>query len=128
MPFIIAHLLMSFVCSHLSTIVAIRITGATGSRLESAVGARQQLERFAVTAALKKMPELRIDFLRQTLFETFDFLRDGSESFGMMIWILSACLVADNGQAFAQGRGEFCENGVHRKSLKRAGVWRKRPL
>jgi hypothetical protein len=38
----------------------------------------QQLERFAVTAALKKMAELRIDLGRQASFEFLNLFRNRS--------------------------------------------------
>jgi len=46
----------------------------------------------------------------------------------MAIWVAPAFLVPDDGEAFAQGGGQVGQDIVHRKSLKRGGLWRKRPL
>ena len=46
----------------------------------------------------------------------------------MSLWVAAAGFVPDNGKAFAQRVGEVGKGSFHRKNLKRAEVWRKRPL
>jgi hypothetical protein len=101
----------------------IRPTGACHKRLLF-----EEFERLGVAAALKEVAELRVDLAREGLFEAVDFFGDFAEAGGVAVGIAAACFVADDGEAFAEGGGEVDQGGVHRKSLKRAGVWRKRPL
>ena len=66
----------------------------------------QQFERFRVAAALEEVAEFGIDLRREGMFEPFDLFGNVAQSFGVAIWIGAALLVADYGEAFAEGGRE----------------------
>ena len=74
------------------------------------------------------MAQLRIYLCRQDLHQAFDSFGDDTEPFGVALGIGATLFVADDGQAFAKGVGEVGQRRSHRKSLKRAALWRKRPV
>jgi hypothetical protein len=53
------------------------------------------------------MAELRINLRRQGLFEPFDLFGNVAQAFGVAIWVGTALLVADDGEAFAESGGEI---------------------
>jgi hypothetical protein len=59
-----------------------------------------------VTAALEEVAEFRINLRRQAVFEALDLFGNFAQAFGVAIWIGAALLVADDGEAFAEGGGE----------------------
>jgi hypothetical protein len=67
----------------------------------------EQLERFAVTAALEEMAELGIDFRRQGLFEELNFFGNFPKAFRVAVVIGATLLVADDGEAFAESGSEI---------------------
>jgi len=67
----------------------------------------EQLEGFAVAAALEEMAELGIDLRREGLFETLDSFGDVAEPVGVASEIAAAFLVADDGETLAESGGEF---------------------
>ena len=77
---------------------------------------------------MEKMAEFRIDLGRQGLFKAVNLFGNFAEAFGVVVGIGAALLVADDSEALAESGGEIGEGGVHRKSLKRGGLWRKRRL
>ena len=62
------------------------------------------------------------------MFEALDFFGDLAETLGVPIRVAAAGLITNDSKAFAQRVGEVGKGCVHRKSLKRGEVWRKRPL
>ena len=67
----------------------------------------QELQRFAVAAALQEMAELGVDLGREGLFEALDFFVDFAEADGVAIRVAAAFVVGDDGEAFAEGGGEL---------------------
>ena len=67
----------------------------------------EQLEGFAVAAALEEVAEFRIDLRREGLLEAFDFFGDVAEPVGVASGIAAAFLVGDDGETLAEGFGEF---------------------
>jgi hypothetical protein len=74
------------------------------------------------------MAELRVNFWRQGALEALDLFRDFAKPFGVALGIAAARFITDDGKTLAERVGEVGKGCVHRKSLKRAEVWRKRPL
>lgn len=74
------------------------------------------------------MAQLGINCPRQLLFELLDLFGNSSQAFRVALRIEAAFFVGDDGETFAQGCGQVGQDFVHRKSLKRGGLWRKRPL
>ena len=74
------------------------------------------------------MAKLRIGRRRESLFETLDSFGNLPEPIGVAVGVAPAFLIGNDFEAFAKGGGEIGKRGIHRKSLKRGGVWRKRPL
>ena len=71
------------------------------------LGGLQQLQRLRVTAALKKMAELRIESRRQGLFEAFDSFRNFAEPFHVTVRIAAALFIGDDTESFAESAGEI---------------------
>jgi hypothetical protein len=67
----------------------------------------EQLERFAVAAALKKMAQLGIDRPGQAVLDLLEALRNYPESFHVPGGIAAAFFVANDGHALAQGCAEL---------------------
>jgi hypothetical protein len=67
----------------------------------------EELERFAVAAAVEKVPQLRIDRRRQAVLDFFEALGNYPEPFHVPGGIAAAFFVAHNGHALAQGRGQL---------------------
>lgn len=62
------------------------------------------------------------------MLEALEFFGDFAEPFRVALRVAARFVVANDREAFAERGGEVGERGIHRKSLKRPGVWRKRPL
>jgi hypothetical protein len=66
----------------------------------------EQLERFAVTAALEEVAQLRVDRRGQLVFELLDPFGDGLQAFGVSGGIAAAFFVSDDGEALPECVGE----------------------
>jgi hypothetical protein len=67
----------------------------------------QQLQRFAVTAALQEMAELGIDLRRQGSLKAFETFGNLAEPFHVTVRITATLFVTDDSQAFAKRGGEL---------------------
>ncbi len=74
------------------------------------------------------MSELRIDCLRQPLFDLLDAFRDPAETRRVPLDVATTFCVSDNRQAFPQRACQFCVNRLHQETLERAALLRKRAI
>jgi hypothetical protein len=67
----------------------------------------EQLEGFAVAAALEEVAEFGIDLRREGLCEALDLFGDVAEPVGVAGGIASTSFVGDDGETLTEGGGEF---------------------